>query len=286
MTMGLDRTASGRGVRALEGSQRASQVLADCVLEGVVVAHVFFAAMRLSEISAIGIMATRPGAAADEHLSRNGEIKCIARACGSASRTLTIVSKPDAIVPDFAGEVAPLSEIARRYSAFGTTTNGSAIVVAPMPWVAPQAHAFWLFEPLSMSDIPPGLSCPSVYRTVLCQTNGCFAFEVSLYGIPSRSGLLDRSTLRPHSLVSANQHWRREFVGATELFHFGGGPHSESEDVGYFFDGDHIIARRKGGEETGRWTTFRAFLREELSRAEQIARSDQEARGAWGTLRA
>ena len=189
------------------------------------------------------------------------------------------MSSPDAHSPKLTGALVSLGHMIQRYSTYGMSTDGSAVVLAPMPWVAPKARAFWIYEPLMPAQIPSG--CPLVYRTVLTQMNGCFAFDLSLYGVPSPNGLLNRSTLRPLSLVSANQHWRRGFVGGENLFHFGSGPFSESENVGYFFDGEEIVALRKHRVETGRWSSFENFLTAELSRAEQVALSKASAQAVW-----
>jgi len=179
------------------------------------------------------------------------------------------------------GDLLPLSDLAMRYKVHGLSSDGNAVVVAPMPWVAPLARAIWLYEPLQSSWFPQGLDCPPLYRRILEQMNGAFAFGLSLYGIPSASGMLTRSSLRPLSLRDANELWRQGFKGAGEQFHFGGTALSYSENGGYFIAGDEILLRKKDGAVIGTWLSFREFLASELSRAEAYALQRVEAHAAW-----
>lgn len=178
------------------------------------------------------------------------------------------------------GDLKPLATSAARYTRFGVDTDGSATVVAPMPWRAPRAKAFWLFEPLS-SELLCTLACPTFYRAILAQMNGCFAFGLSLYGVPEANGMLNRSTLRPHSLEHANTSWRKEFVGLASEFHFGGAPLDDSENVGYFYVNEQIVAARKSGRKVQQWNSFLQFLTDELTRVEGLAHSNPAAGAAW-----
>jgi hypothetical protein len=183
-------------------------------------------------------------------------------------------------ISSLTGDLAPLAKYALRYADLGSTVDGSAVVIAPMPWVAPLARAFWIYEPLAF-ELPADLACPDAYSSILRQMNGCFAFGLSLYGLPTSSGLISRSTLRPLSLALANLHWRRDFESADRLFHFGGATFSETENVGYFFSEDQIISIRKSGSEVQRWPNFSSFLGDELHRVETLANANPKAAETW-----
>jgi hypothetical protein len=178
------------------------------------------------------------------------------------------------------GDLAPLITSVSRYVRFGTAVNNSTVMVAPMPWRAPQAYAFRLYEPLS-PEVELNFDCPDFYRAVLYQMNGCFAFGLSLYGLPTLNGQLNRSTLRPLSLHEANTSWRNEFKGADTTFHFGSAKLSESENVGYFYSDGSILCLRESGAELKRWAKFAAFLNDELARVEVLAHTVPTAASTW-----
>jgi hypothetical protein len=84
-----------------------------------------------------------------------------------------------------------------------------------------------------------------------------------------------------------------EYRAQPEWFHFGGGPFSYYENVGYFLDAEgSIVALRKMGQMEGKWASFRTFLAEELERSEAAypqfeaasARSTKIANRPWWRL--
>jgi hypothetical protein len=178
------------------------------------------------------------------------------------------------------GDLAPLSGCASRYVRFGAAESGATVAIAPMPWQAPQAFAFRLYEPLPR-DARLDFACPHFYRAILHRMNGCFAFGLALYGVPAQDGLVSRAVLRPLSIQEANRTWRAEFEGAKALFHFGDAEWSESENVGYFHSGNSIVCIRQSGAECGRWPTFAEFLNDELARVEASAHANAAAAHAW-----
>jgi hypothetical protein len=75
--------------------------------------------------------------------------------------------------------------------------------------------------------------------------------------------------LQPYDLATANERWKREFQAADGLFHFGGGPFSDDENVGYFLASTGTVhSLLKSGEEVGTWPSVSEFLPVELARAE------------------
>jgi len=177
-------------------------------------------------------------------------------------------------------ELAPLAACASKYVRFGVTESTATVMIAPMPWLAPQGYAFHLFEPLPF-DTELGFACSDFYRAVLHRMNGCFAFGMSLYGLPTQNNLLTRATLRPLSLREANLTWRSEFEGAHAMFHFGSAEWSESESVGYFYSNGSFLCLRENGSACGQWSTFTELLEGELARVQALALATPAAAYAW-----
>ena len=115
---------------------------------------------------------------------------------------------------------------------------------------------------------------PDFYKNFLSKINGCFIHDISFFGLtPSiyTKGTLDRSILQCHDLTTANKEWIKEYDVDQSYFHFGGRSYSYSENLGYFFVDDKIMAVRKNGNAINEWKTFFEFLLDEIERAEQIA---------------
>lgn len=82
--------------------------------------------------------------------------------------------------------------------------------------------------------------------------------------------VVNRNELQPFDLATANRIWKIAFKGADNLFYFGSGPWSHSEDVGYFIDSEgNISAILKSGKTISTWEMFSEFLRDEIDRAEE-----------------
>jgi hypothetical protein len=182
---------------------------------------------------------------------------------------------------DFSGEFTPLADAALRYLRYCSAMDidGTALI-GHMPWKAPLAYAFRLFPPAKKSWFSRyakvrGIQIPAKLRPLLSTVNGCFAFGLSLFGMPlsmiKEPPLLDRSNLQPHdlSLANENQGWKYGFRGAEDGFHFGGRHYSYTENAGFFlFGGSQIVSLLKDGSVVGKWREFSSFLRDELAAAE------------------
>ncbi|MGH9761435.1 MAG: hypothetical protein ACREDR_23375, partial [Blastocatellia bacterium] len=146
------------------------------------------------------------------------------------------------------------------------------------PNIAPKAYALRFFAPLSSDLIDSyqsihNIRVSSYYLPILQKLNGAHAFELSLFGIPpsmaSDPPLLDRSVAQPLDIGTANTVWKRGYAVEKDWFHFGGGPYTFDENIGYFFDQSGTIhSMRKSGKSLGSWRTFKQFLVDELARAE------------------
>lgn len=114
---------------------------------------------------------------------------------------------------------------------------------------------------------------PDFYKRFLTVLNGSFIHGISFYGLtPSiyLRGKLDRSILQCHDLTTANNEWIKEYKVDKKFFHFGGRSYSNSENLGYFFDSDKILAIRKNGNVINEWTNYFEFLFDEIENAEQM----------------
>jgi hypothetical protein len=175
-------------------------------------------------------------------------------------------------------ELEPLKLVARRYLADRPRLSADGTLqIGPAPWSGSEAFSIILYPPAARAwltaferRVGP---IPGRYAAVLQALNGCFAFSLSLYGLPpslqSEPPLLDRRVLQPHDLEAANTRWARDYLGANGEFHFGGRSWSDVENVGYFVDpNDAFRSRLTGGEVVQQWGSLRALLAEELLAAE------------------
>jgi hypothetical protein len=161
-----------------------------------------------------------------------------------------------------------------------------ALQIAHRPWIAPLNYAIHIFPPAPKSWLKKfaGRKIPHHYQQFLLSTNGLFAFDLCLYGLPpslqKSPALVDRSRLQCLDLTIANTDWAREFNVDPQLFLFGGSPHSDSENIGYFMQQNgKVRAIRKTGENLREWETFQNFLGAELHLARQKA--EQQTDQSW-----
>jgi hypothetical protein len=176
-------------------------------------------------------------------------------------------------------ELEPISGLALRLRSDGVDVKADAIAVSHRPHVAPHSYALRLYAPLPFNAISKyeqtrGITISPHYLPIIKKLNGTHAFEFSLYGIPpsmaSDLPLLDRSVAQPYDIGTANRFWKLEYSVPQEWFHFGGGPYSYDENIGYFFDPEgKILASRKNGEVLRNWTSFKNFLSDEIAMAEK-----------------
>ncbi len=77
--------------------------------------------------------------------------------------------------------------------------------------------------------------------------------------------------MRDTDLQTANINWIKEYEVDRKNFHFGGRHYSHTENLGYFFDGDRIMAILANGNIVNEWTNYFDFLFDEIELAEQKA---------------
>ena len=155
--------------------------------------------------------------------------------------------------------------------------NHDTLKIFHRPWVAPLNWALTLFPGAPQDWLEEyrnrtGQAIPDFYHQFLSAINGCFVFDISLYGIPAsmhEQNMLNRRVLQCHDLGMANQDWISEYKKISGHFHFGGRSYSYSENIGYFWDSGKIRSVRKNGKTLGEWTDFTSFLQDEIAAAEK-----------------
>lgn len=178
----------------------------------------------------------------------------------------------------FPNNLDPISSQVKRYLDNNTKYSDEEVKVLHRPWVAPLnwglmlyqgANREWFqeFQKRTMKEIP------EFYLEFLKHINGCFLFDMSLYGLtPSvyETGSLNRTILQCHDLTTANNSWVYEYDVDPKLFHFGSRHYTEDENVGYFFADEQILCFRNNGEQFNQWKNLESMLFEEIEVVEQM----------------
>jgi hypothetical protein len=185
-------------------------------------------------------------------------------------------------------EFAPIHNLAERYKDERSCIDpaSSAVLISPRPRIGVAAYAIVLYPGIDSDQIARyeqihhkvgkfDFVIPDTYRTMLKSLNGANLFEMALFGVPGSMTndppLLNRSIRQPFDLAGANQNWAAAFKPQRGQFHFGAGPYSCEENLGYFLSDDGSVdARRKGGEVFRIWTSLAKFLDSEVVRAEAL----------------
>jgi hypothetical protein len=185
------------------------------------------------------------------------------------------------------GELAPIRQVAERFigSDAEVDKDTGALLLSRRPAIGSEAFACVLFPGLPPDavkqyeetevtssvhfHVSPG------YKRVLYHLNGASLFGIHLFGLPDtmrqNPPLLNRSVRQPLDLGAANTYWRRPYKADPAQFHFGGGPLSYKENVGYFLNPDESVeVFRSDGRRIWSWTSIVEFLNHELPRAESL----------------
>lgn len=176
------------------------------------------------------------------------------------------------IIDSYSDKYFAIKEQARKYILNGSNVDEKErLNILHRPWVAPLNWGLMIYkgaskEVLCEFQYDSKIIIPTFYREFLENINGCFLYDISLYGIiPS----FTRSFLQCHSLETANTRWIHEYKVDKSYFYFGGSSYNYEENVGYFYDENNIISIRKNGEIVGEWTDFSNFLSDEISKSEK-----------------
>jgi hypothetical protein len=182
-------------------------------------------------------------------------------------------------IDNYSDEYLAIKRQAKKYFRNNSTIdNNDTLNIFHRPWVAPfnwglniykGADKDWLeqFEQETKKIIP------TFYKRFLSAINGCFIYDLSLFGLPPSLYLnrtLDRSQLQCHDLASANRNWIYEYKVDKNSFHFGNRAYTYDENVGYFFYDNKIKSLRTNGKTVNQWDNFSDFLNDEINEAENM----------------
>jgi len=181
------------------------------------------------------------------------------------------------IINSYPDEYSAIKKQAIKYLQNNSNIEDTGILnILHRPWIAPFNWGLTIYQGIEIDEITGaeqtiGKPIPHFYRRFLTSINGCFLYDLSLFGI-IRS--ITRSALQPHSLESANRDWIVEFDTDQSFFHFGGAAYSYDENIGYFYGHNKIMSIRKNGKLVNEWSSFSDFLDAELIRAETLMLKD------------
>jgi hypothetical protein len=186
-----------------------------------------------------------------------------------------LISQIDAY-PD---EYLPIKSQAKKYLRNNSTIDvNKTLNIFHRPWVAPFNWGLKLYSATDKNWIDEfeqkaQKTIPGYYKNFLLTINGCFIYDLSLYGLPPsiyQKGTLDRSQLQCHDLIIANQDWINEYKVPKNYFHFGSRAYTYDENIGYFFDNNKIKSIRGNGKIVKEWADFSDFLSDEIKEAEKV----------------
>ena len=175
------------------------------------------------------------------------------------------------IIDSYPDDYLAIKKQAKKYVQNGSIIDDSLRVnILHRPWVAPLNWGLMIYKGadtkwITDAEISIGKTIPDFYKTFLTKINGCFLYDISMFGLIHS---LTRSFLQCHDLITANNDWIKEFDVDRSFFYFGGGPYSYVEKVGYFYGQNKIMSIRQNGKTVNEWTNFSDFLNDELLRAE------------------
>lgn len=181
-------------------------------------------------------------------------------------------------LPEF---LRPLRLACDRHMARRAEVSKSGVVsIGHRPWVAPSNYMIVLYPGIAKSAIQRyaetfAICVPDYYASFMQSVGGAFCFGMSLFGIPpsmlASPPFFDRTVLQCHDLATAAKEWVTRYRVVKESFHFGSRHFSRCENIGYFFDENNCIySARTSGQVVARWSSFTAFLSDELEASERL----------------
>jgi hypothetical protein len=183
-------------------------------------------------------------------------------------------------------DLSPLRGVIERLASSDANVEPrtGALRFSHRPEIGTEAYACVLFpgvgldvinryEGVHRARLSSYLDIPPFYKNLLTRLNGAYLFNIALFGVPPSMAqnppLLDRSALQPLDVCTANENWRLEYRVARSNFYFASGPHSSTENVGYFLTpSNRVEAYLVGEKKIGEWAGMDVFLTEEVERAE------------------
>ena len=178
-------------------------------------------------------------------------------------------------------EFLPIKEFVQRYSHLDSRTDNHGTIQLAKNSKYLDAYFINIFAPANeiyFSNFISryGVSVPEPLEKFLRFANGFTFCDFTVYGLTpsmykSQTGTLERTSLQPLDIGTANDVWKTEFdqVG----FYFGGRSYSDDTNCGYFLQDGTIFSCLCGGVIVGQWDNFWTFLEEELEVTERNEKS-------------
>lgn len=185
------------------------------------------------------------------------------------------------IITQLTKDLEPIRRLAEQLlsNAVETETQNERLQLSRRPILGTEAFAVTLYSGVDDQTIDRyqkihSVEIPLHYKRILNVLNGASIFGLNLYGIPPSMAqnppLLDRTTIQPLDLATANTHWRHGFTDDLSLFQIGGSPLSLEENVAYFLVADSgVVSLKKRNHKVKAWESIQQFLDEELERAQK-----------------
>ena len=191
------------------------------------------------------------------------------------SEIANLISKID----DYPDEYLPIKRQAKKYHRNKSTIdNNKTLNIFHRPWVAPFNWGLLLYQGadenlIEQFEQKTQKIIPSFYKNFLVSINGCFIYDLSLFGLTPSIYLkdtLDRSQLQCHDLSLANKDWIFDYKVDKSCFYFGSRAYTYGENVGYFFGDNKIKSIKVNGKTVKEWMDFTDFLSDEIKETEKI----------------
>ncbi|MBN1597517.1 MAG: SMI1/KNR4 family protein [Bacteroidales bacterium] len=173
----------------------------------------------------------------------------------------------------------PIRNISLKYLQQGGRIDKNIIRIYNLYWEAPLQYGITIFKPTPDSYLEKfekhnNIEIPGIYKQFLKEMNGCYIFELSLFGLtPSiYEPDMDYSySIECYDLAAANREWKYDYKTDSGSFYFGGRTYLYNENIGYFIDSAGVIkAVRYNGQVLNTWTSFSSFLKDEIKQAEDL----------------
>jgi hypothetical protein len=182
-------------------------------------------------------------------------------------------------IDNYSDEYLAIKRQAKKYLRNNSAIDdNNTLNIFHRPWVAPFNWGLNLYKGadkqwLEQFEQETKKIIPTFYKTFLLAINGCFVYDLSLFGLPPSLYLnqtLDRSQLQCHDLGSANTNWIYEYRVDKNSFHFGNRAYTHDENLGYFFYDNKIKSIITNGRTVSQWDNYSDFLNDEINEAERM----------------
>ena len=179
----------------------------------------------------------------------------------------------------FPNILAPIKDISQKYIQQGGKIDDGTVKIYNLTWEAPLQYGITIFKPtpdgyIEKFERDNDIEIPVVYKQFLKEMNGCYVFELTMFGLPPsiyKPDIDHKYFIECYDLAVANKEWKYDYQTDSNSFYFGGRTYLYNENIGYFIDSVGVIkAVRYNGQVLNKWASFSAFLKDEIKQAEDL----------------